>query len=79
MQSAERAGAIGLVQVRDDDVMTGRTAIISGIPGLELTQTDGRAILDAVAEEGVVVGYGTPPEHAYSGALDALAAALEDS
>jgi hypothetical protein len=44
-----------LVQVRDDDVMTGRTAIISGIPGLELTQTDGRAILDAVAEEGETV------------------------
>ena len=48
MQSAEQAGAIGLLQVRADDVIAGRTAISSGIPGLELTNTDGKAILEAV-------------------------------
>ncbi len=48
MQSAEQAGAIGLLQVRADDVVAGRTAISSGIPGLELTKTDGTAILEAV-------------------------------
>jgi GntR family transcriptional regulator/MocR family aminotransferase len=33
---------------------------------------------DAVAEpqDALVVGYGTPPDHAWSGALDALCAAL---
>ncbi|HEX2031940.1 MAG TPA: PA domain-containing protein [Actinomycetota bacterium] len=47
MQSAERAGAIGLVQVRNDDVFAARTAITSGIPGLELKNSDGAPILEA--------------------------------
>lgn len=50
MQSAERAGAIGLVQVDDDDEVSGADALSSGIPGLELLNRDGAAVRDAVLE-----------------------------
>lgn len=50
MDSAEQAGAIGLVQVRGDDERAAGNAISSGIPGLELINSDGAPIRDAVVE-----------------------------
>ncbi|MGH8945049.1 MAG: PA domain-containing protein, partial [Acidimicrobiia bacterium] len=51
MDAAERAGAIGLVQVDEDDIRSGGNAIDSGIPGLEIILSDGAPIRDAVALE----------------------------
>jgi len=48
MQSAEQAGAIGLVQVRYNDDVSPGSAAGSGIPGLELRHSDGAPIRDAV-------------------------------
>ncbi|MGH2653606.1 MAG: PA domain-containing protein [Actinomycetota bacterium] len=48
MDSAELAGAIGLVQVDSDDAPSAGTAIESGIPGLEISNSDGAPIRDAV-------------------------------
>jgi choice-of-anchor B domain-containing protein len=48
IEVAERAGAIGLVQVKRDDAAAGRNAVDSGIPGLELRNSDGAPIRDAV-------------------------------
>lgn len=48
MDAAERAGAIGLVQVDDNNERTAGNAISSGIPGLEITNSDGTPIRDAV-------------------------------
>lgn len=53
-QAAEQAGAIGLVQVRRDDQVTGRNAVDSGIPVLELKNSDGQPIRDAVVAETTV-------------------------
>ncbi|MEX2621639.1 MAG: choice-of-anchor B family protein [Egibacteraceae bacterium] len=48
MELAEQLGAIGLVQVSDTDEPAPGNAIDSGIPGLELTRSDGAPIRDAV-------------------------------
>jgi uncharacterized repeat protein (TIGR01451 family) len=48
MDAAETAGAIGLVQVDEDDPPSAGSAIASGIPGLEITNTDGVPIRNAV-------------------------------
>jgi hypothetical protein len=50
-QAAERAGAIGLVQVRRDDQVTGRNAVTTEIPVLELGFSDGQPIRDAVVDD----------------------------
>lgn len=48
MQAAEQAGAIGLVQVDNNDAPSGGNAISSAIPGLEISNSDGVPIRDAV-------------------------------
>ncbi len=48
MESAEQAGAIGLVQVDDNDERSAGDAIDSGIPGLEIRNSDGLPIRDEV-------------------------------
>ncbi len=50
MASAEQAGAIGLVQVDDDDDASAGNALDSGIPGLEIRNRDGAPIRDTVLE-----------------------------
>ncbi|GAA5123475.1 choice-of-anchor B family protein [Haloechinothrix salitolerans] len=50
-QAAEQAGAIGLIQVRRDDQVTGRNAVSSEIPVLELKNSDGQPIRNAVVDE----------------------------
>jgi hypothetical protein len=50
MEAAEQAGAIGLVQVRNDDVRAAGNAIDSGIPGMELINSDGAPIRSAVVD-----------------------------
>jgi len=47
--SAEQAGAVGLVQVDADDEPTAGSSVASGIPGLEIANSDGKPIRDAVA------------------------------
>ena len=54
MQSAQQAGAIGLVQVSRDDEPTAGSALASDIPGLELKNTEGVPIRDAVLAGTVV-------------------------
>jgi GntR family transcriptional regulator/MocR family aminotransferase len=45
--------------------------------GLELTPLDRfRFTSDPTARQALVVGYGTPPDHSYSGALDLLCQVL---
>ena len=53
MDAAEAAGAIGLVQVRDDDVRAAGNAIDSGIPGMELIESDGAPIRAAVLDDDI--------------------------
>ena len=48
VQLAEKAGAIGFVQVSRDDEPTAGSAFTSTIPALELKRTDGLPIRDAV-------------------------------
>lgn len=48
MESAESAGAIGLIQVDNDDTPSAGNAIESGIPGLEIHNSDGVPIREAV-------------------------------
>lgn len=48
MDAAEQAGAIGLVQVDEDDAPSGGNAVGSGIPGLEITNSAGVPVRDAV-------------------------------
>jgi uncharacterized repeat protein (TIGR01451 family) len=48
MDAAETAGAIGLVQVDEDDPPSAGNAVASGIPGLEITNSDGVPIRNAV-------------------------------
>ncbi|HVM15523.1 MAG TPA: choice-of-anchor B family protein [Egibacteraceae bacterium] len=50
MDAARQAGAIALVQVNRDDEAAPRNAIQSSIPGLELTNSDGVPIRDAVVD-----------------------------
>jgi len=47
MQAAEAAGAIGLVQIDNDDAPSGGDAISSSIPGLEISNTDGTPLREA--------------------------------
>lgn len=54
VQAAEQAGAIGLVQVSRDDEVTGSNAVTAGIPALELTNSNGTPIRDAVVAETTV-------------------------
>jgi uncharacterized repeat protein (TIGR01451 family) len=48
MEAAEGAGAIGLVQVDTDNIASGGTAVESTIPGLEIANSAGVPIRDAV-------------------------------
>lgn len=54
MESAEQAGAIGLVQVDNNDQPSAGNAIDSGIPGLEIINSDGLPIRDAVLADAAV-------------------------
>lgn len=54
MESAEQAGAIGLVQVDNNDEPSAGNAIDSGIPGLEISNSDGVPIRDAVTSDTTV-------------------------
>lgn len=49
MAAAQQGGAVGLVQVSDDDERTPANAGQSDIPGLEVARSDGAPIRDAVA------------------------------
>ncbi len=47
VRAAENAGAIGFVQVDEDDIpRTGVTAVAGGIPGVEINNSDGLPIVD---------------------------------
>jgi uncharacterized repeat protein (TIGR01451 family) len=48
MEAAEQAGAIGLVQVDNDNIASGGTAVESTIPGLEIRNDQGVPVRDAV-------------------------------
>jgi hypothetical protein len=56
MDAAETAGAIGLVQIDNNDEPSGGNAVESGIPGLEITNTAGVPIRDEATDgDGVSV------------------------
>jgi hypothetical protein len=50
MDAAETAGAIGLVQIDNDDAPSAGNAVDSGIPGLEISNTAGVPIRDEVTD-----------------------------
>lgn len=54
MDAAEAAGAVGLVQIDDDDEPSGGNAIASGIPGMEVANSDGVPVRDHVRDNTTV-------------------------
>lgn len=50
MDAAEAAGAIGLVQIDNNDQASGGNAVDSGIPGMEIANSDGAPVRDHVVD-----------------------------
>ncbi|MGH2685974.1 MAG: choice-of-anchor B family protein, partial [Actinomycetota bacterium] len=61
VQSAQEAGAIGLIQVERDDEIFAGDAISGDIPAVAVTNTDGTPIRDAVIDGTAVNATLTPP------------------
>ncbi len=56
VNAAEANGAIGLIQVDEDDIpRTGVTAVTSTIPGVEINNSDGLPIVAQIVEDGATV------------------------
>ncbi len=56
VNAAEANGAIGLIQVDEDDIpRTGVTAVTATIPGVEINNSDGLPIVDQIVTDGLTV------------------------